>query len=178
MTLENDTMRLPETAPGFSEPIEMLRACHSRILRQCETLFRLAEHLGSAGVTDDARAAARQVHRYFSTAGRHHHEDEEQDLFPVLAATCPELVRTIDELKQDHREMERLWTQLEPLLADPGSVIDAAAFAREAAHFRVIYHAHIERENRDILPAAQQALSAAQIRELGLSMARRRGVRL
>ncbi len=177
MTSENDTMQLPDAAPGFNEPLEMLRSCHVRILRQCETLICVAEHIGSAGVTDNARTAARQVHRYFSTAGKHHHEDEELDLFPALAASCPALVRTIDKLRQDHREMDCLWTQLEPLLANPGSIIDTAAFAQEAMRFRVIYHAHIERENSDVLPAAQQALSAAQIRELALSMARRRGVR-
>ncbi|MHB8454390.1 MAG: hemerythrin domain-containing protein [Acidiferrobacterales bacterium] len=171
-------MQLPDIAPDFNEPIEMLRACHVRILRQCETLIRLAEHIGSVGITDDGCTAARQVRRYFSTAGRHHHEDEEQDLFPTLATTCPELLHTIQKLKQDHREMDCLWTQLEPLLADLGSIIDTAAFAREAMRFRVIYHAHIERENSDILPAAQQALPSAQLRELGLSMARRRGVRL
>jgi len=170
-------MQLPHAAPGFDEPLEMLRACHMRILGQCDTLVRLAEHLSSDGVTDAARAAAQHVRHYFCTAAKHHHADEEQDLFPVLFTVAPGLAPAIHELKREHGEMERLWARLEPLLADLGSVTDTATFTHDAMHFRVVYHAHIERENGEILPTAQRALSVAQIGKLGTHMALRRGVK-
>lgn len=169
-------MQLPEAAPGFDEPLMMLRACHTRILKQCDTLIRLAEHLRRTGPDDDAREAARQVRRYFSTAGKHHHEDEEQDLFPVLLNVAPELAPAVRGLRQEHREMEDLWGALESVLADIGSIADTAAFSRNVAHFQAVYRTHIERENNDILPAAQRVLSQDQLRTLGSHMAQRRGV--
>ncbi len=171
-------MQLPSAAPGFDEPLLMLRACHTRILKQCETLQRLAWHLQQGGPDDDARDAASNIYRYFSTAGIHHHMDEEEDLFPILLETSPELTQMIRALRQDHQEMERLWAQLAPLLADVDSIGDRQEFARTAAHFQAIYIAHIERENNDVLPAAQHQLLPGQLKRLGLNMARRRGVTL
>ncbi len=171
-------MQLPQPAPGFDQPVDMLLACHARILRQCDTLMRLAEHLGTKGKTAEARTAAQQVYRYFSTSGRYHHEDEEQGLFPALLACRPELAVAISELAHDHREMSHRWAQLEPSLLDIGSVFDTAAFSRDVLDFRTIYAAHIERENTEILPIARQALSAGQFEKLGQEMARRRGVNL
>ncbi len=171
-------IQLSHTAPGFDQPLAMLRACHTRILRQCDSLVRLAQYLGDQGVTDEARETAHRVHRYFSSAGKHHHEDEEQDLFPSLLAARPELANAITELRLEHREMEHLWAQLEPMLLDIGSITDIAAFTHDVLQFRAVYLSHIERENTGILPAAQNAISAAQLSELGAQMARRRGVRL
>ncbi len=69
---------------GFEAPLEMLSACHGRIERQCATLRRLVPHLASHGADEGARTAAANVMRYFDTAAKHHHEDEEKDLFPAL----------------------------------------------------------------------------------------------
>ena len=69
---------------GFEVPLEMLSACHHRIERQCATLRRLVDHLATHGPDQQARDAAAGVMRYFDTAGRDHHADEEEDLFPAL----------------------------------------------------------------------------------------------
>src|SRR3970282_1520807 len=114
---------LPTPAPGFDEPLAMLRACHERIQRQCATLAKLAAHLRRDGLTDDARQAAADIHRYFASAGRQHHADEEQDLFPVLRPG-PVLAARRDARARDHTEMESLWQRLEPLLAAPETIHD------------------------------------------------------
>jgi hypothetical protein len=115
----------------------MLRACHERIQRQCATLAKLATHLRSDGLTDVARQAAADIHRYFSSAGRQHHADEEQDLFPLLR-NAPDLDGLLETLAREHAVMESLWLRLdrqlparstssihgvvEPLLAAPGTI--------------------------------------------------------
>lgn len=71
-------------AVGFEVPLEMLAACHGRVQHQCKTLLRLVTHLQTHGADRPAQEAANAVMRYFDTAARHHHEDEEQDLFPAL----------------------------------------------------------------------------------------------
>jgi hemerythrin-like domain-containing protein len=168
---------LPNPAPGFDEPLGMLRACHERIQRQCATLAKLAAHLRSDGLTDDARQAAADIHRYFSSAGRQHHADEEQDLFPCLHSE-PALSGLIDTLAREHAVMESRWQRLEPLLAAPDTIRDLDAFARLAGEFNALYRQHIARENSELLPQAEKLLSVDQRRELGARMAARRGVRL
>lgn len=168
---------LPTPAPGFDEPLAMLRACHERIQRQCATLAKLAAHLGRDGLTDAARQAAADIHRYFSSAGRQHHADEEQDLFPALRAE-PALAGLLDALALDHAEMESQWRRLEPLLAAPDTIHDLDGFTRLAGEFNALYRQHIARENSELLPQADRLLSMEQQRELGARMAARRGVRV
>jgi len=167
---------LPTPAPGFDEPLAMLRACHERIQRQCATLAKLATHLRRDGLTDAARQAAADIHRYFASAGRQHHADEEQDLFPRLRIE-PALTGLLDTLTREHVAMESLWQRLEPLLAAPDTIHDLDAFARLASEFNALYRQHIARENSELLPQAEQLLSVEQQRELGARMAARRGVR-
>jgi len=168
---------LPAPAPGFDEPLAMLRACHERIQRQCATLAKLAAYLRRDGLTDDARRAAADTHRYFSSAGRQHHADEEQDLFPRLRAE-PALSGLLDTLTREHAAMESLWQRLEPLLAAPDTIHDLGAFSQLADEFNALYRQHIARENSELLPQAEQLLSAEQQRDLGARMAARRGVSL
>jgi hemerythrin-like domain-containing protein len=168
---------LPTPAPGFDDPLAMLRACHERIQRQCATLAKLVAHLRNNGLTDDARQAATDIYRYFSSAGRQHHADEEQDLFPLLR-TEPTLVGLLDTLAHEHVDMESLWQLLEPLLAAPDTIHDLDAFAHLATEFNALYRQHIARENSELLPQAEQLLSAKQQRELGARIATRRGISL
>ena len=168
---------LPVPAPGFDEPLALLRACHERIQRQCATLAKLAAHLHRDGLTDAARQAATDIHRYFSSAGRQHHADEEQDLFPLLR-TEPTLAGLFDTLVREHAEMESLWQRLEPLLTAPDSIRDLDAFTQLTGEFNALYRQHIARENSELLPQAERLLSVAQQRELGTRMAARRGVSL
>lgn len=166
----------PSAAAGFDDPIGVLTACHERILRHCATLSRLAQHLAEHGLDDDARTAAAQIHRYFSTAGQHHHEDEEADLFPLLTAS-PALAMIITRLHSDHQQMERAWQALSPLLQHPENILsDVAGFQAQAAAFGELYEAHIGKENGTLLPQARKLLSEAQVKTLGEKMARRRGV--
>jgi hemerythrin-like domain-containing protein len=184
---------LPAPAPGFDQPLAMLRACHERIQRQCATLTKLVAHLRSDGLTDSARQAATDIQRYFSSAGRQHHADEEQDLFPRLR-TEPGLAGLLDTLVREHAVMESLWQRLdsqlqalstssipgvvEPLLTAPDTIRDLDAFAQLAGEFNMVYAQHIARENGELLPRAEKILNSEAQRELGARMAARRGVSL
>jgi hemerythrin-like domain-containing protein len=168
---------LPAPAPGFDQPLALLRACHERIQRQCATLEKLVAHLRSDGLTPAARQAAADVHRYFSTAGRHHHEDEEQDLFPRLRGQ-PDLAELLAALAHDHRRMEMLWQELAPRLKAPDTIRDFDAFGNLVGEFTALYAAHIRRENSELLPRAEQLLPDDTQREIAARMAARRGVTL
>jgi hemerythrin-like domain-containing protein len=178
------TQTLPgHSAPaiGFEVPLEMLAACHGRVQQQCETLQRLLVHLRGQGPDRPAQEAARAVMRYFDTAARHHHEDEEQDLFPALLesmagsdAVC--LRELTASLCSDHRLLEQRWAALRRRLLQ---VADGSASTLEHGDvpgFVTLYQQHIAREETELLPMAARLLSDAELDRIGRAMRTRRGV--
>lgn len=171
----NENTLFPPAAPDFSDPLGLLRACHDRISQHCDTLQRLAVHIAEKGVDQEAREAAAQVHRYFTVAGKHHSQDEEQDLFPRLARQSLKLADLIHQLKQEHEAIDALWEPLAPLLSRPASIEDSSAFSEQAKQFTDAYRAHIRKENEDLLNMAQHIFSSDELKQIGEKMAERRG---
>jgi hypothetical protein len=161
--------------PDFDDPLGLLGACHDRIRRHCEILIRLGQRLVRDGPDEEVRDAAAAVHRYFSRAAAHHHEDEDRGLFPLLRGD-PELAALLDTLGHEHRAQEGAWDRLAPGLAEPDLIDDRPAWARAAAAFARDNLLHVETENRLLLPRAAEMLDAEQLRALGEAMARRRGL--
>ena len=169
-------------APGFDEPLEMLAACHERIEDQLGTLERMVPHLEKRGCDADARSAAQAVLRYFDTAGALHHQDEDEDLFPLLrihASTHsrPEVAGALDELEREHATMHAQWTRLrERLMAITEG--EARIDPEEVARFAWLYRRHMDRESAAVLPFARETLDQAQRAALGERMAARRKIPL
>lgn len=171
-----DDPLFPPAAPDFSDPLGLLKACHGRILNHCDTLERLPGHVREKGLDTEARQAIARVHRYFSSAAKQHHEDEEQDLFPRLARQSLKLAEAIHRLKLQHAAMAGEWEQLRPMLELPTRISDDPdGFAALVARFTGLYREHIEREEEEVLEPARHSLSGADLRKLGFAMAERRG---
>ncbi len=176
------TPSLTPSLPGFDEPLEVLRACHDRIEHQCDTLERIVLHLKVHGCDTAAREATTAVLRYFTLAGPNHHADEERDLFPRLlaAATGEDAQRAallVASMVADHREMERLWAELEPVLeALARGAIDRLD-AVLVGGFCTIYRNHLAIEENDVIALAERLLSPAALAEVGRAMSVRRGVK-
>ena len=173
-------MVMKEARPTFDQPLEMLEACHERIQTQLATLERLGPHLETNGCDAEAKSAAHAVLRYFDTSGAFHHQDEEQDLFPVLRVKAaalgrPDVVAAIEELRQEHDTMEAQWKSLrERLQAVAGG--EPRIAAEDVARFAWLYRRHMDREATAVLPFARHALDAAERATLGKRMAARRNV--
>lgn len=167
-------------AAGFEVPLEMLAACHERVHSQCQTLLRLVPHIAAHGCDRPAQEAATAVMRYFDTAARHHHADEEQDLFPALVesmagsdAVC--LRELISALCMDHRTLEARWAALRHDLARVAAGDCSALAATEVQALVDLYTQHIAREESELLPMAARLLSDAALDRVGLAMRARRG---
>lgn len=164
-------------APGFDDPLEMLQACHGRIQAQCATLEKLRLHLPEHGCDSQARQAALAILRYFDTAGQHHHDDEEQDLFPMLQASGDATaLRLVTHLLGKHVELNAAWDALRTALTCIAAGTDARLADAVVDDFIAGYQTHIELENAKLLPLAKRLLSAAQTERLGRAMSARRGV--
>lgn len=164
-----------ETAPDFGDPIGLLSACHGRMRALFDLLERLPDWITGHGYDDEARAAVTRVLRYFDVAAPLHHDDEEQDLFPLLKADV-ENHRLITRLQQEHRALDEAWRRLSALLRTlpAGGERLPEGFAGHIADFCAAYRRHIDIEEEQLLPRAH--LDAAQRARLGAAMATRRGV--
>jgi hemerythrin-like domain-containing protein len=167
---------IPEL-PDFNDPLGVLRACHERMLAQCETLQRLVAHVAAKGVDAEARSAIGKVVQYFTTSAVHHHQDEEVDLFPILNRQSLKLADLVYRLKQDHVELDRLWEKLHQAMKNGAALADNADFASDVEQFCTRYREHIKTENQELLMMAQHILSQRQLDDLGYAMAKRRGLR-
>lgn len=166
---------------GFEVPLEMLAACHLRVQDQCSTLLRLAPHITTQGSDRPAQEAATALMRYFDTSAKHHHDDEERDLFPALIesmagsdAVC--LRELTAALTAEHRELEARWQSLRAVLAQVAAGQTVRLAEDDVRAFAELYERHIAREESELLPMAHRLLSDAELDRIGLAMRTRRAV--
>lgn len=167
------------SSPGFETPLEMLEACHERLQAQLATLARLAAWLPEHGPDRQAQQAATNVMRYFDVAAVKHHQDEEDDLFPVLRERIDEgrrveLGSLIDWVLADHQRLFAGWAQMRARLERiaQGESADLTVAAVEA--FADAYRRHIAREEGELLPIARSVLGERDIEALSGTMTARR----
>lgn len=163
-----------QAAPGFDDPLGVLRACHRRMEKQLATLRRLRKHLPQHHADDDARIAAAAIVRYFDSAARNHHADEEASLFPRLTAASEEIGKVTASLAGEHVDLDRRWSRLRPLLIAIVARSSAYLPVKEVEAFCETYEAHIAREETLLLPRAVEVLDAATLATIGAEMAQRR----
>lgn len=177
------TLHLHDTAPDFDQPIAVLKHCHDRIRKQLATLDKLLAHLPEFGADEQARQAAAAVLKYFEKAAHLHHDDEEQDLIPMLRAVAQgEDAATLQALApvilQDHKDMDAIWQdlheQLTAIAEGQSTVLSASAVQR----FSQRYLSHMEREEGTMAPMALRLFSPEQMAQLGKAMQARRGIGL
>ena len=173
--MSNSDNGLPASLPGFDDPIGLLRACHTKMQQHCELLNELVSR---NTVDNEAREAARSISRYFTQSAPLHHRDEEEDLFPHINRQSLKVAELIHGLKQEHDTLETLWQTLAPDLKKLPDAGFSNSFQQTAAEFTALYQRHIGRENSELLPLASNSLSNEVLRQIGESMAKRRGVQI
>jgi pyridoxamine 5'-phosphate oxidase len=159
----------------------VLKHCHGRIRKQLATMDKLLAHLPEHGADEQARQAATAVLSYFDKAAHLHHQDEEQDLIPMLRAVAQgEDAATLQALApvilQDHKEMDALWDDLRPQLAAIAEGSAALLAPATVQRFVQRYSAHMEREESMIAPMALRLFSPSQMQQMGAAMQARRGI--
>jgi pyridoxamine 5'-phosphate oxidase len=172
---------LPDAAPGFDQPVAVLKHCHGRIRKQLATMEKLLSHLPQHGADEQARQAAAAVLKYFDKAAHLHHDDEEQDLIPMLRAVAQgDDAATLQALApvilQDHSDMDAMWQDLHEQLSAVADGSAATLSAGAVQRFTQRYLSHMEREEAMVAPMALRLFSPEQMAQLGASMQARRGI--
>ncbi|WP_295999668.1 pyridoxamine 5'-phosphate oxidase [Rugamonas sp.] len=168
-------------APGFDQPIAVLKHCHDRIRKQLATLQKLLAHLPEHGADADAQQAAQAVLKYFNQAAQLHHADEEDNLMPMLQACARDadaalLAALVPEILADHQRMDGDWLIIKSQLDSIAKGLDGPLSAPDVARFCDSYTAHMAKEEAHIAPMAKRLFSPEQMAELGAAMQRRRGL--
>ena len=99
---------------------------------------------------------------------RLHHRKESELLFPRVRERAPALGPVLDRLEQDHEQGERAIRELEHALLAFEVMGESrrAKFEQALEAYTRNYYEHMSVEEREILPAAQQHLTAADWAEL------------
>ena len=164
----------------FSKPLDTLKACHVRIRAECGRLQGLADRAKGGECDDELRQLAAALMRYFDTAARYHHEDEEEDLLPRMMAAATmgrgsRLTRMIAEIATEHREMDKIWTELRAGLQEISAGENLPLNILSVDRFVKLYASHITVEETNVYPLAEMLLSREDLEQIGASMAERRG---
>ncbi len=139
-----------------------LRAIHER-LRTALVVTREAVAAGQ-----QAPALTRDLLLFchgFCTALTGHHEGEDRELFPAIAAAHPELGDTLRRLQQDHSMLAHLIAGLQSALSDAAT---PESLARHLDGIAAIMESHFRYEERSLLSVLDTlALDADPHRVLG-----------
>lgn len=167
-----------DTAASFDRPLQLLHACHGKLMHQCGTLRNLAVYLNQHGCDGQAQQAAQAILRYFTTAAQLHHQDEEEDLFPALRVAVPandtHMGALLAGLLAEHTALEAQWQALQPLLQQVADGTGTELPAEQVEPFVTGYFAHIAVEEKELLPIAEYLLKPDQLAGMGQRMAVRR----
>ena len=139
------------------DPLELLLACHDKVLRFTSLLRRLGAHLQKHGPDHQAAEAAQSIVRYFDMAAPLHHQDEEEDLFPALRVLGhPQVDATLNFLCAEHDQLEALWRdQVKPWL-QAVMARKAVPMPGEVQLFAERSEQHVALENNQLYPHASE----------------------
>jgi hemerythrin-like domain-containing protein len=160
------------------DPFAMLLRSHRRLEEELVALRDCACALSADPGDEMARDGIAQTRDFFARSVTRHEQDEERSLFPRIGE-LPALRAVVQELTAQHREHEALAARLDALVGAwrqrPPTAADGRDLERLAAEIAGHYGRHIAREERDLFPAAQEALPPEARRDIAREMQARRG---
>lgn len=177
----NSTLQTLPTEPAPETAFDALDLCHRHTALALGRLASLITQLSRVEADSQIRALARSILDHFNVEMREHHRDEEQHVFPALAANGDAaMADTLARLCQDHSWIEQDWVELAPHLdaiANGQSWYDLDILREGGGILTTLCHAHVALEEALIYPQARSGLSAEQSRAMRIEMTSRRHAR-
>jgi hemerythrin-like domain-containing protein len=160
---------------NVDRPLTSFSRCHEGILSHLDNFGELPALL--APLTR-AHQIARDTLSFFRAAVYEHHAEEERELFPAVLKSArqgeeyDQVKSMVDWLTQEHRDIERLWSQIEPQLRKLAKGHEAKFDPASMSQLVSRYKAHAQFEEDKFLPLSEIILSrdSNHMAALGLSM--------
>ena len=157
--------------------LDMMERSHRRLEERVVELQRAAEAIVRERADDAELEQVDSVLAFLERSAARHESDEEESLFPRLRQHT-ELVSLMSDLAHEHDQHRHLVAHLRALRSGwpPGGpdAGDGAALVMAVSELARAYRAHIEREERELMPLARDRLTADERAQVGLEMERRR----
>lgn len=151
-------------AVALIDPTTALDLTHRQVLVQLERLNELLTRIEAQGADAETRAQAQAIGEFFGSHARQHHEDEEEQVFPLLLSQGdPALVQQVKRLQQDHGWLEEDWLELGPqlsALAAGYTGYDVDMLRQGFLVYADLYLEHISLEEGEVFPAARKLFAA------------------
>lgn len=172
-------------AADFSHPLGMLSDCHRRIERFLGALIKVTEQAKGSPMDAMQKRDWLNALEYFRNAAPRHTADEEDSLFPRLRnlhdSTMEAALNDVARLEAEHRRTEELHAIVDELGQswidrDSLSKDDTHRLEESLAELARIYGGHIVLEEQTVFPLAAKLLPNTEKSQMGIEMAKRRGV--
>jgi len=150
--------------PSIARPanFKLLDQTHQQTMHMLEQLTEMLEQMESGDRQDQASRLAAEVHSFFETQVRQHHQEEETRVFPaLLKSDDAELVHHVKRLQQDHGWLEEDWRLLGPqieAIARGYNWYDLPMLRQGLPVFVALNQEHVLLEETVVYPAARQLL--------------------
>ncbi len=157
----------------FAEPIEMLYACHGKVRRFCRQVEMLPDYLAEHGRNEVVVQTMAQIGQYFNVAAPLHHEDEEENFFPLLLQYAPQAQAGVDELLRQHDSLHGAWQALQQEFSTLQTDADYVLSMEVLKRFTEGYAAHLAVEE-PLFEMGKTFIPEEKLAEIGALMAARR----
>lgn len=153
--------------------------CHAGILEHIERLRRLPGALDARRTADalgDLRREATEIADFFRAELYEHHKQEEDMLFVEMRRAAQRTGETAlvdalcNRLTREHRDIEKTWERIEPLLRRLGAGWRVAFDRDDISEMAVTHAAHAQFEEVMMLPMSARLLSEGDQAALGLQL--------
>ncbi|MCG8424196.1 MAG: hemerythrin domain-containing protein [Proteobacteria bacterium] len=160
-----------------ADSIAMLDASHRRQEQRLDECLDAVQALTDGRAGQDQVATIARVLEFLRKQAARHVEDEEESVFPRLAAR-PDFSELLVALESEHREHETMIAELEDLFEAWADAVPpsraVSVFASRFAEFSAHYRAHIAREDDELVPAMRRELTANELADISSEMISRR----
>lgn len=153
--------------------LNVIREEHQALAAMLRSLRMLVESAHRQGTTPPFEVLRAMLLYVDEFPERLHHPKEEGLLFPRVRERCPELAAVLGRLQADHEAGPARLRELEHALLGWEVLGEARrdAFEQALRHYVDFYLSHMALEEREVLPAAERHLSAADWAELDAAFA-------
>jgi len=130
---------------------------YDKVRRFCDQLDALPAYIAEHGRNQAVINTIAGIVRYFDLAGPAHHQDEEDELFPLILARQPDAAPKIEQLLGEHGYLHSRWNAIrDDLLAYNAAALDDIS-AEEVHEFARLYREHAAREEQWLFPHRRRA---------------------
>ena len=148
------------------EALRVISEEHRNLWRIATTIDQVADEMEAGSKVDPAffTSIFDYIEQFMDAC---HHTKEDDFLFPVLRQRSAEAALILDRLQAEHRNGPEVLKSLrEQLAATATGALDNAAFAAALRIYTGSLKNHIRTEEKDAIPLAREALTAADWAEI------------